>query len=93
MYIPFAFVVLVFLGGRILTHYLLQYVAGSLMALSLNDKGYSCFNIQVPSLKDLAEIATLTGPLILTMVSKVATSLFDDHLQKLASGRTANNGC
>lgn len=41
------------------------------MALSLNDKGYSCFNIKIPSIRDLAEIAKLSGPLILTMISKV----------------------
>lgn len=49
-----------------------QYVAGILMAISLRDKGYSALNIQVPSFKDLADIAKLSGPLILTMISKVA---------------------
>ncbi|KAG0590386.1 hypothetical protein KC19_1G095400 [Ceratodon purpureus] len=49
-----------------------QYVAGILMALSLNDKGYNALNIQVPSFKDLGEIAKLSGPLILTMLSKVS---------------------
>lgn len=41
------------------------------MALSLSDKGYSALNIQVPSFKELADIAKLSGPLILTMISKV----------------------
>jgi uncharacterized secreted protein with C-terminal beta-propeller domain len=41
------------------------------MAISLRDKGYSALNIQVPSFKDLADIAKLSGPLILTMISKV----------------------
>lgn len=50
-----------------------QYVAGILMAISLSDKGYNALNIQVPSFKDLKDIAKLSGPLILTMMSKVDT--------------------
>lgn len=53
---------------------LLQYVAGILMALSLSDKGYSALNIQVPSFKDLVYITRISGPLLLTMISKVRTS-------------------
>jgi putative MATE family efflux protein len=49
-----------------------QYVGGILMMLSLNNKGYSAFNIQAPSLKELADIAKLTAPLLLSMISKVA---------------------
>lgn len=41
------------------------------MMLSLNNKGYSAFNIQAPSLKELADIAKLTAPLLLSMISKV----------------------
>ncbi|XP_024371604.1 protein DETOXIFICATION 46, chloroplastic isoform X2 [Physcomitrium patens] len=49
-----------------------QYVAGILMALSLSDKGYSALNIQVPSFKDLVYITRISGPLLLTMISKVS---------------------
>lgn len=49
-----------------------QYVAGLLMTLSLNDKGYSALNIQAPSIKELIDIAKLTAPLLLSMISKVA---------------------
>jgi len=50
-------------------------VAGILMAVSLNDKGYSAFNIQTPSLKELVDIAKLTAPLLLSMISKVGKNI------------------
>ncbi|KAG0570576.1 hypothetical protein KC19_6G171800 [Ceratodon purpureus] len=49
-----------------------QYVAGILMALSLSDKGYNALNIQAPTVKELVDIAKLTAPLLLSMISKVA---------------------
>lgn len=49
-----------------------QYVAGILMALSLNNKGYNALNIQVPSVKELVDIVKLTAPLLLSMISKVS---------------------
>ena len=41
------------------------------MALSLGDKGYNALNIKAPSLKELVDIAKLTAPLLLSMISKV----------------------
>lgn len=49
-----------------------QYVAGILMALSLSDKGYNALRVQAPSFKELGDIARLTTPLLLTMISKVS---------------------
>lgn len=41
------------------------------MALSLSNKGYSPFDIKAPSLKELVDVAKLTAPLLLSMISKV----------------------
>lgn len=49
-----------------------QYVAGILMALSLSDKGYNALRVQAPSFKELGDIARLTTPLLLTMISKAS---------------------
>ncbi|EFJ22143.1 hypothetical protein SELMODRAFT_416486 [Selaginella moellendorffii] len=51
---------------------LVQYVGGFLMLKSLKDKGYDPLAIKVPRMEDLAQMIKITGPVLLTMLSKVA---------------------
>ncbi|XP_024531497.1 protein DETOXIFICATION 46, chloroplastic [Selaginella moellendorffii] len=51
---------------------LAQYVGGFLTLKSLKDKGYDPLAIKVPRMEDLAQMIKITGPVLLTMLSKVA---------------------
>ncbi|MBA0614233.1 hypothetical protein Godav_014554 [Gossypium davidsonii] len=49
-----------------------QVVAGYMMIDSLNKKGFNAFAISVPSLDDLRTIFTISAPVFITMMAKVA---------------------
>ncbi|MBA0557088.1 hypothetical protein Golob_027141, partial [Gossypium lobatum] len=49
-----------------------QVVAGYMMIDSLNKKGFNAFAISVPSLDDLRAIFTISAPVFITMMAKVA---------------------
>ncbi|MBA0856357.1 hypothetical protein Goshw_027222 [Gossypium schwendimanii] len=49
-----------------------QVVAGYMMIDSLNKKGFNAFAISVPSLDDLRSIFTISAPVFITMMAKVA---------------------
>ncbi|MBA0766439.1 hypothetical protein Gotri_015481 [Gossypium trilobum] len=49
-----------------------EVVAGYMMIDSLNKKGFNAFAISVPSLDDLRTIFTISAPVFITMMAKVA---------------------
>lgn len=55
------------------------------MALSLNSKGYNALKISAPSAKELIDIAKLTAPLLLSMISKVGNKIAMLHYVDICS--------
>lgn len=60
------------------------------MALSLGTKGYNSLDIKAPSFKELGDIAKLTAPLLLTMISKVSNVVWQNDLMKAKLQYVAN---